>query len=99
VFTHYVNPPDREGSHPTEKPLSLMRELISLFTKPGETICDPFMGSGSTGVAAISLGRKFIGIEREQAYFDLACRRVAKSLKQTDLFVEIPKPKQQELFK
>jgi site-specific DNA-methyltransferase (adenine-specific) len=102
VFTHLVNPPGRtpasQGGHPTEKPLSLMGEIVILFTSPGELICDPFMGSGSTGVAAVKHGRKFIGIEVDPKWFDLACRRVAASIKQTDFFVDIPKAKQSPLF-
>lgn len=80
VYTHCVNGPDRNGIHPTEKPVSLMAELISDFTNPGQTILDPFMGSGTTGIAALKLGRKFIGIEKNPAYFDLACKRIEASL-------------------
>lgn len=80
VYTHCVNGPDRNGIHPTEKPVSLMAELISDFTNPGQTIMDPFMGSGTTGIAALKLGRKFIGIEKNPTYFDLACKRIEASL-------------------
>jgi DNA modification methylase len=58
----------------------------------GGTILDPFMGSGTTGVAAVKLGRKFIGIEIEPNYFEIACRRIKEALKQPDLFIEVPKP-------
>ena len=54
------------------------------------------MGSGTTGVAAVKLGRKFIGIEIEPKYFDIACRRISEALKQPDMFVEPPKPLRQE---
>lgn len=77
VYTHLVNNPERTGLHPTEKPVSLMAELLADFTNAGQTILDPFMGSGTTGVAAVRFGRKFIGIEQNQEYFDLACKRLA----------------------
>lgn len=97
LFTHPTNSPDRDGVHPTEKPVSLMSELVQLFTNEGETVCDPFMGSGTTGVAAVKLGRKFIGIEIEKTYFSIACRRISEALKQPDMFIETPKlaPKQE----
>ncbi len=82
--------------HPTQKPLVLMRWCIEK-TK-GRTILDPFMGSGTTGVAAIKLGRRFIGIEIEPKYFDIARRRISEALKQPDLFIEKPKPIKQESF-
>jgi site-specific DNA-methyltransferase (adenine-specific) len=93
VYTHCVNGPERQGEHPTEKPRRLMAELIGDYTCKGETILDPFMGSGTTGVAAVQMGRKFIGIEREPKYFDIACRRIEEAQKQSDLFIEAPKPK------
>ena len=77
VYTHLVNNPDRTGLHPTEKPVSLMAELLADFTNEGQAILDPFMGSGTTGVAAVKLGRKFIGIEQKPEYFELACARLA----------------------
>lgn len=82
------------AEHPTQKPIQVMRWSIQQLGTP-QIILDPFMGSGSTGVAAISLGSKFIGIEIEQKYFDIACKRIAAALKQTDLFVEKPKPAEQ----
>lgn len=98
TFIHNVNPPSRDGRHQTEKPISLMCELISLFTKPGELVCDPCMGSGSTGVAAIRLGRKFVGCEIHEEYFNIAKERITKALEQTDLFVDIPKAVQERLI-
>jgi site-specific DNA-methyltransferase (adenine-specific) len=80
VFTHCVNT-DRQGDHPTEKPVSLMVELVGLYSNLGQTICDPFMGSGSTGVAAVKTGRRFIGIEMNERWFDLSCRRIEAALK------------------
>ena len=62
----------------------------------GHTILDPFMGSGTTGVACAKLGRKFIGIEIESKYFDIACERIRKAYDQPDFFVEPPKPAKQE---
>lgn len=98
VFTHNTNQPDRQGEHMTEKPVSLMRELVGLFTNFRETVCDPFMGSGTTGVACAKLGRRFIGIEIEPKYFDIACRRIEKAYAQPDMFIERPAaPKQEAL--
>jgi len=80
--------------HPTQKPLSLMRWCIEEFTI-GDIILDPYMGLGTTGVAAVKLGRKFIGIEIEPKYFDIACRRISEALRQPDMFIERPKPAEQ----
>jgi site-specific DNA-methyltransferase (adenine-specific) len=99
VFTHCTNNPDRHGEHPTEKPLSLMKEIVGLFSNLDETVLDCFMGSGTTGVACAHMGRRFIGIEQESTYFDIACRRIEKSLRQPDLFINrSPKPKQEALL-
>lgn len=62
--------------HPTEKPVELAAHFIRLHTQPGELVCDPFMGGGSTGLAAIRSGRKFLGVELEQHWFDVACRKI-----------------------
>lgn len=79
-----------EFGHPTQKPLDLMKWTIAQVehTGPANTILDPFMGSGTTGVAAVQMGRDFIGIEREPKYFDIACRRIEQAQKQGDLFIE-----------
>ncbi len=87
IYTHCIRQKDRDGRHPTEKPVSLMREILGDFTKPGELVCDPFMGSGTTGVAALALGRCFVGIEQDPRWFDVACRRIDKAARQTDLFI------------
>lgn len=71
--------------HPTQKPLSLMKWCIDQAGMP-QTILDPFMGSGTTGVAAVQMGRKFIGIEREPKYFEIACERIARAYAQKSLF-------------
>jgi len=85
----------QDAAHPSQKPVELMRWSIEMIG-PAETILDPFMGSGTTGVAAVKLGRKFIGIEIEPKYFDIACRRISEALKQPDFFVEPPAPAKQE---
>ena len=85
------------AEHPTQKPVALMQWCLG-FLPDAETILDPFMGSGTTGVACVNLGRKFIGIEREPKYFDIACRRIAEAYKQPRLFDEpAPKPVQEAL--
>jgi site-specific DNA-methyltransferase (adenine-specific) len=73
--------PERVG-HPTQKPLRVMEWIIDKYTKPGDIILDPFMGSGTTGVAAVKLGRNFIGIEKEPRYFEIAQRRIAEAQQQ-----------------
>lgn len=88
VYTHLVNGPERHGAHPTEKPRRLMSEIVADFTKPEQTILDPFMGSGTTGVAAVMAGRNFIGIERNPAHFDIACKRIEDAQRQKDLFLD-----------
>lgn len=81
------------AEHPTQKPLSVMTWCIEQVGNP-ELICDPYMGSGTTGVAAMQLGRKFIGIEREPKYFEIACKRIEAAYAQGKLFA--PEPMQQE---
>jgi DNA modification methylase len=71
--------------HPTQKPVNLMTWCIEQIGNP-QTILDPFMGSGTTGVACANLGRKFIGIELERKYFDIACERIAAAYAQGRLF-------------
>jgi DNA modification methylase len=89
---------DDPVDHPCPKPLGFMRWLVNRVSLPKETILDPFMGSGTTGVAAVKLGRRFIGIEIEPKYFEIACWRISEALKQPDLFIERPKPAKQEAF-
>lgn len=75
--------------HTTQKPIRLMRWCIEQAkVLPGQIILDPFMGSGTTGVAAVTMGRRFIGIEIEPRYFDIACRRIEQAQRQSDLFIE-----------
>lgn len=71
--------------HPFQKPIELMTRLVQIGTRDGDLILDPFMGSGTTGVAAVKLGRKFIGIEIEPKHFDAACRRLSEALKRPEL--------------
>jgi DNA modification methylase len=83
-------------NHPTEKPVGLMAAFIRWTAG---IVCDPFMGSGSTGVAAIQLGRPFIGVERETKYFDIACKRIEQAVAQGQLFApETQKCEQVSLF-
>lgn len=70
---------DREKYHPTQKPVALLEDLIQTYSNPGDTVLDFTMGSGSTGVACMNTGRRFIGIEKEQRYFDIATARIEKS--------------------
>ncbi|EQD49032.1 DNA methylase N-4/N-6 domain protein, partial [mine drainage metagenome] len=79
-------PRDVAGDHPTPKPVTLLERMISCSTDSGMTVLDPFMGSGSSGVAALNLGRKFIGIEIERRWFDLSCERIEQANRQQRLF-------------
>lgn len=87
-----------ERVHSTQKPVDLMKELVSDFSDVGEVILDPFMGSGTTGVAAVKLGRGFIGVEKDDGHFDTSCRRIAEALKQPDMFIVQPKPVQEAML-
>lgn len=79
-------PRDQAGDHPTPKPVNLMERMIACSTDQGGAVLDPFMGSGSTGVAAINLSRRFTGIEIEARWFDLACKRIEAAYAQGRLF-------------
>ena len=95
VFTHYmVNSTvaasfarDVYTGHPSQKPIGLIKELVEMSN--AQTILDPFMGSGTTGVACVKLGRKFIGIEISEEYFDIACKRIEKAYAQPDFLVNM----------
>lgn len=82
--------------HPTEKPVPLMETMINVAG--GASILDPFMGSGTTGVAAVQAGKKFTGIERETKYFDIACARIEEAQRQQTLFQPAPTMKQEALL-
>lgn len=85
--------------HPTQKPVELMKWCIGHLPQTARVILDPFMGSGTTGVACAKLGRKFIGIEIEPKYFDIACKRIEQAYAQPDLFIQrAPEPKQLALM-
>ena len=79
------------AEHPTQKPVTLMEWCIEQLPGNCHTILDPFMGSGTTGVACARLGRRFIGVEIEPRYFDIACRRIEEAYRQPRLFAE-PRP-------
>ena len=81
--------------HPTAKPVALMKWCLG-FLPDAKTILDPFMGSGTTLVACAKLGRRGIGIELDPDYFEIACRRVEEAYRQPDMFIEMPKPAEQE---
>ncbi len=88
-----------KNGHPVPKPVGWMRWLVALTTRRFETVLDPFMGSGTTGVACHGAGRAFIGIERERKYFDIACERIARAQAQGALFEPEPaKPEQGALL-
>lgn len=84
-MTNLVSSSERTA-HPTQKPISLMKHLIQLVTPSDGIVIDPFMGSGTTGVAAMQLGRRFIGIERDQTYFNTASQRIEDACYQLKLF-------------
>ncbi len=83
--------------HPTQKPVELMKWSVG-FLNSNDLIMDPFMGSGTTGVACVKTGRSFIGIEKDPDYFELACERIREAYNQPDMFVEPPRPAIQEGF-
>jgi len=85
---------DVERVHPTQKPVGVMEWCLG-FLPDAKTILDPFMGSGTTGVACVKLGRKFIGIEIEPRYFDIAVHRIEQAYAQPDFFVSRPAPVKQ----
>lgn len=88
-----------ESAHPTEKPVELCQHYIENSTMRGETVLDPFMGSGTTGVAALRCGRQFIGIELTEQWFDVACKRIEQATNAPRLFAEpVPKPVQDKLI-
>jgi len=91
-------PKGQGAEHPTQKPVEVMEWCLD-FLPDAAVICDPFMGSGSTGVASVNRARRFIGIERHEPYFDIACRRIEEAYRQPRLFAEPrPKPEQKALL-
>lgn len=87
-----MRPMNMDGGkvHPTQKPIALMKWCIEQTGRP-QVILDPFMGSGTTGVAAVQMGRKFIGVEREPKYFDIACKRIEDAQRMQDMFGHDPR--------
>lgn len=88
-------------NHPTVKPLYVMAKILSSASSPQDVVADLYMGTGSTGVACVQLGRRFIGIEIEPRYFDIACRRIEEAYRQLSLFpaqAPTPAPVQARLF-
>ena len=82
----------QHDDHPTPKPPALAQHFIRLHSQLNETVLDPFMGAGSTGVAAIREGRKFIGCEIELQWFDIACKRIEQAQRQGDMFLQSASP-------
>lgn len=86
IYTHkhpttllsFSNRADKRGLHPTQKPVALLEWLVATYTNPGDTVLDPAMGSGGSGVACARLGRNFIGIEKDKTYFDIAQKRITE---------------------
>lgn len=88
-----AQPNDRPpNGHPCSRALPHQIFVVNWCSDEKETVLDPFMGIGTTGIAAVKLGRKFVGIEIEPAYFDIACRRISDALARPDLFIEPPRP-------
>jgi site-specific DNA-methyltransferase (adenine-specific)/modification methylase len=90
---------EKRGDHPTQKPVGVVKWAIGHLPKDVVTIIDPFMGSGTTGVACVELGKVFVGIEREEKYFDAACRRIAAASYTPDMFIApVTKVKQETML-
>jgi DNA modification methylase len=90
------------NGHPCPKPIKLWMKVVASASREGETVLDPFMGSGTTGVACVRMGRKFVGIEIDPDYFNVACLRIAAAYAQPDMFVDatpLVKPVQMDMLK
>lgn len=87
-ITYYLNEAPPKIDHPCPKPQKSWTWLVHKATLEGETVFDPFMGSGTTGISCVTLGRKFIGVELDEKYFDIACERIQKATNQPDLFID-----------
>lgn len=85
---------EKATGHPTEKPVHLMAEYIGNSSQRGDVVLDPFMGSGTTGVAAVQLGRRFVGIELDPLFFDLACQRIRDAYAHPDMWSAHVAPEQ-----
>lgn len=93
-----ASPNNIEKAHPCPRPLDQVQHIVEQWCRPKGTVLDMFMGSGTTGVAAIRCGRGFVGIEKDAGYFDIARRRLEKATTQKDLFIEMPEPTQMGLL-
>ncbi len=102
VYCQQCNPHDRHRGHPTEKPWRLMVSILQDFAPAGGAVLDPFMGSGATGIACIKTGRRFIGIEKDPKYFQMAVERMTAvheaAQRQPDMFTPKVKERQTSLF-
>lgn len=98
VFKAMILPDDSLEGHPCPKPIQWGMWQVENFTDDGDTVLDCFVGSGTVGVACARLGRKFIGIEQEPVYFDIACRRITAALNEQPLFAEQERESQPDLF-
>jgi DNA modification methylase len=97
IHDHFHAVPElRDIGHSCPKPVEWAMWFVSRLARLNGIVADPFMGSGTTGVACAKLGRKFIGIEMEPKYFDISCKRIEEAYKQGDMFIERPKPPKQE---
>lgn len=96
VWDQPIIPTWEHKHHKNEKPVALMQRLLAWVGK--QTICDPFMGSGSTGVACAKMGLSFTGIEQDPSHFDTACRRLDRAMREPDMFIEPSAPAQQLSF-
>lgn len=84
-----------QRGHPCPRPLDQMMQMVGQWARPRGVVLDPFMGSGTTGVACVKLGRRFIGVEIEPKYFDIACRRIEDAISRPDIFIEAEKKAEQ----
>lgn len=90
--------PEHNKEHPVAYPEAIPSRCISATTHLGDLVLDPYMGSGTTGAAAVRLGRRFVGVEREPKYFEMAIRKIANAISRPDMFIHAPKPVKQEAF-
>jgi site-specific DNA-methyltransferase (adenine-specific)/modification methylase len=97
VAVEYTADAYAPSAHPFQKPIAVMEWCLG-FIPAAETVLDPFMGSGTTGVACAKLGRRFVGIEIEPRYFDIACRRIEEAYRQPDMFIAPPAKAVQEVL-
>jgi len=99
MLTVWRLPPETSiDDHPCPYPVEIPKRCIESSCPPSGVVLDPFMGSGTTGVACVRTGRKFIGIEIDKGYFDIACKRVEDAMNQTALFDGVVKAEQVDLF-